>query len=314
MLFNIEASRPLHPPPSFYINIRGLICPWQAHFFFCVTRKFSCPRLHDTPQYAASHTPIVTQQFFMYKRKYKRRKYSRRSYKKRRNRVSKTVWKASKRAAKAQVYKMSETKRLHFVNNFVGVATGQSADLSAINPFQPFQNGTLQNTVVGNEIDVRYFELRYKLVHSAAAEKLISPIHFRVTLLKTPNVWPLGTPTLPYIPSTSIPNIFITGGVPLNNKLDSNQVKVLSQKTITLRPITGNTNSTNYYRFGKIKFRGLKGKKTFMSVFPSNINTSLGNIRQGQYYIMLQLIMAQNSTAADNVGLYYDWSMYYKDM
>jgi len=209
---------------------------------------------------------------------------------------------------------MSETKRLHFVNNFVGVATGQSADLSAINPFQPFQNGTLQNTVVGNEIDVRYFELRYKLVHSALAEKLISPIHFRVTLLKTPNVWPLGTPTLPYIPSTSIPNIFITGGVPLNNKLDSNQVKVLYQKTITLRGITGNTNSTNYYRHGKIKFRGLKGKKTFMSVFPSNINTSLGNIRQGQYYIMLQLIMAQNSTAADNVGLYYDWSMYYKDM
>ena len=68
----------------------------------------------------------------------------------------------------------------------MGVATGQSADLSAINPFQPFQSGTLQNTVIGNEIDVRYFEFRYKLVHNAAAEKLIGPIHLRVTLLKTP--------------------------------------------------------------------------------------------------------------------------------
>nr|QJB18555.1 MAG: capsid protein [Genomoviridae sp.]QJB18589.1 MAG: capsid protein [Genomoviridae sp.] len=250
----------------------------------------------------------------MYRKKYKRRKYSRkRKYNK--GRVSKTIWKASKKAAKAQVYRMSETKRLHFVNNLQGIASGTNYNITAFSPFQPFTNGLLQGNVIGNDIDVRYFEIRYMLFHNAAINFLAEPVNMRVTLLKTPTVWTLGAPNLPYIPDANIPAIFI--GNPngrLNFKFDSNLVKVISQKTINMRGETGSTNVGITYRHGKIKLRGLKGKKTFMAGTGLNLQNSFGQVRQGQYYVVIQLFTGSNSAGNNDIKLQYDWSMYYKDM
>lgn len=240
-----------------------------------------------------------------YRRRYKRRKTGG---------VSKTIWKASKRAAKAQVYKMSETKRLHYVSNVQGIGT-LNFDLTAFNPFQPFTTGTLQSNVIGNEIDVRYFEIRYKLIHTATQQDTLSPLVMRVTLVRTPVVWPLDSPSLPYIGASSIPSIFIGNGNTRENfKFDSNQVKVLGRKTVTLHGKTGNTNAATNYRFGRIKFRKLKGKKTFMTTGSASPSTAVGRIRQGQYYILIELMAGNNTSGTNNYSVQYDWSMYYKDM
>lgn len=214
------------------------------------------------------------------------------------------------------VNKMSETKRMHYTNNAQGIATGVNYNTTALNPFQPFFNGELQNDIIGNEIDVRYFELRYYIYHtSSTVNDVAVPTFVRWTLVKSPQVWALGSPTAPYIPETNMPFALRLGTgatMPITNtKFNSNVVKVLWQKTIRLGPPPfGPTN----VRYGKIKPRGLKGKKTFMGAVGSNISNTNGQIRQGQYYLICDMWTRNNATASNNILMTYDFSLYYKDM
>lgn len=191
--------------------------------------------------------------------------------------------------------------------------------MTAFNPFQPFVSGDLQNNVIGQDIHVRYFEIRYHLRHIAQAEALSSPVYMRVTLVRTPVIWPLGAPTAPYIPYGNIPSdvqvpTVSVGTFPLNSKWNSNIVKVLSSKTILLRGYTGNTAATTNFRVGRVRLRGLKGKKTFMTQYSSDVDLSLGRIKQGQFYVIIELYTGNASSSTNNIDVRYDWSMYYKDM
>lgn len=179
----------------------------------------------------------------------------------------------------------------------------------------PFENGMLGNNVIGYDIDVRYMEIRYYIYkNSTLATNLGEPLYVRFTLVKTPLWWTLGSPTLPFIPDSNIPvDTQIGGGgtQQLTYKWNSNVVKVLQQKTVVLRP---SFNGTSNFKYGRVRFRKLKGKKTFMVQNSTDVEIAQGRIRQGQYYIVIEMDQSLNASASNNAGMYYDYSVYYKDM
>lgn len=210
---------------------------------------------------------------------------------------------------------MSETKKLHVLGSLQGIGTGLNYNRTALSPFMPFENGLLHNQVIGTEIDVRYFEIRYRLFRSSTTNSnLGEPTVVKFTLIKTPRIWTLGTPTLPFIPDANIPtNATIGGGSPafLNAKWNSNVVKVLASKTVRL---PAGYNSSSNFKYGRVRFRQLRGKKNFMVGNSTDVEIALGEVRQGQYYIVMEMYQSIPSGTSHNTQMHYDWSMYYKDM
>lgn len=251
-------------------------------------------------------------------RSYKKRKYGKKPYRKRKG-IPKRQWKASKKAAKQVFNRMVETKKQHIIGNVQGIASGNFYDLVGYNPFTRLSTGDEQDQIVGNEFWVRYFELRFFLTHTAAAQGMIPELHLRFTLLKTARILPLQAGT-PYVTAANIPAEFWaygTIGTPSEGgeflrKFNSNVVKVLYQKRYTLGGKTGNTNVATVGRFGKVKFRGIKGRKTYSQAFGQALD-SLGNLKNGNYYVLIEMYSPYVATESNDYSLRYDTSLYYKD-
>ncbi|AGU67646.1 capsid protein [Faeces associated gemycircularvirus 12] len=255
--------------------------------------------------------------------KYKKRSYKRRKYNK--NKVSKKVWKASKKAAKAQIYRMSETKVIHSTGYSSYITAAESQFLCALHPFYFMTNHSREAGLVGNEFDLRYFELQGSLNFDGFSTALMSDVWLRISLIRTPEYWPndAGTPVSSTIPTSTY--ALPLSAEPWFSKFNSNSVKVLQTKTIRLpgAAYVGNQTSTNRihkYKNFKIKFRKLKGKKTIMSNYDENIVAGAGRrIRQGQFYIIIHMASVNavsGTTSTDIVRRWLDWtySMYYKDI
>lgn len=205
---------------------------------------------------------------------------------------------------------------MHFIGNTQGIASGTNYNRTAVNLFQPFANGSSIQSVIGNEITVRYVEIRYRLFHSSSsANDVASPVFVRFTVVKTPQIWQLASSVAPYIPEANIPlsAVILSGSnMPIiTSKFNGGAVKVLWQKSVRLYgPPFGGFNQ----KIGKVKPKGYKGKRTFMVQHPSDVTFANGNIRQGQTYLVIDMYTSGNASATNNITMYYDWSMYYKDM
>ena len=249
-------------------------------------------------------------------RKRKYRKYSRRPYSSKRRKVSKTVWKASKRAAKSVVNKMVETKRTHVLDLFAGLQSGVDYGQIGYNPFWAVQFGTEQNDLIGNELIIRYFEIRFWMYHTAAANLLNMPYYVRFTLVKTGWRIPLTAVTAPFFNPPA--QFWVTGSQSSSQflaKWNSNAVTVLGSKTFRLGGITGNTMNGTLGKFGKVKFRKFKGKKTMDSSYASPVNppTSGAFLKESQYYVIVQQWTPVSSGSSNDFGLRWETSLYYKD-
>lgn len=216
---------------------------------------------------------------------------------------------------------MSETKRLHFTSSSQGIATGVNYNRTAVNLFQPFVNGDNVGDVIGTEIDVRYLELRYRAYHtSQSGYDMMTPVWIRFTVVKTPAVWALGSPTAPFVPEANIPpNVTLPTGTSMPivlSKFNSDAVKVLWQKKVVVprAPYTPGASTNAAVKIGKIKPKGYKGKKNFMAQWSSDVGNALGQTRQGQFYLVIDMWMQNAAAATHNFIMNYDWSMYYKDI
>lgn len=214
---------------------------------------------------------------------------------------------------------MVETKALHFIGTTQGIASGQKYGNTALNLWSQMGAGTSQAQVIGNEFDVRYIEFRYSFEHTGTSPlDLQTPVMARITVVKAADIWLLDTPTAPFI-TTGIPgNLFNPVGslMPaIHSKFNSNVVKVLWQKKIVLRPAQYNVSGQlTSWKVGKFKPRGLKGKKTFASVWGAVSDTADGTLKNAQYYVVIELQSFTNSSATHDVKFRYDFSVYYKDL
>ena len=118
----------------------------------------------------------------------------------------------------------------------------------------------------------------------------------------------------PYVVDAAFPTylrIGAGGNIPITNtKFNSQAVKVLWQKTVRLKDM----NALWTIKYGKIKPKGLKGKKTFRYAYSADVDLAQGNVRQGNYYLICDMWALTNASASHNISLSYDFSIYYKDM
>lgn len=220
---------------------------------------------------------------------------------------------------------MSETKKLHVQDFVLGIASGSRVGYHANSIYRPFTAGTSESGVIGNDIDVRYFELRYNVRLESNPLQADQPIFLEMALVRTAQVW--GDTTSTIISPSGIPGtVWVQGGTstwnrPYGlNKFNGDAVRVLKYKRKAFYPNTTNTataTAINNYKMwgGKWKMR-MKGKRTF------NINaftgvspaTSGGVLRDNQYYLLVRLESTTAAGSTYNVSITYDTSMYYKDI
>lgn len=258
----------------------------------------------------------------------KRRRYNtkRKPWRRYKGKVSKKQWKASKKAAKSVIYRMSETQRIHYNGSVQGIATGATHNITGFNPFALFYaagaSGSAPNTQSafrGNEIDMRYVEFRWHLFHTSNTSAIVAPVYLQFTLIRTSQTYALqaGTPYVPEANIGSISWVTTTGDVTLR-KWNSNAVRVLSQKRYKLPGGNYGAAVATVDKIGKTKFRKLKGKKTFETSYNQTVSptTSAGDIKGGNYYIIIQLYSPMSSVAGsgNTVSLNYDVSLYFKDV
>lgn len=262
-------------------------------------------------------------------RQYKRRRYTRnyrKPWRKYKGKVTKKQWKASKKAAKSVIYRMSETKRVHYNANVQGIATGATHNITGFNPFAVFwaqgasgSAGNTQSAFSGNEIDMRYAEIRWHLYHTSNTSAIVAPVYLQFTLIRSNLTFPLQAGT-PYVPEANIGSIswVSTSGDVMLRKWNSNAIRVLSQKRYKLPGGNYGGAVATVDKVGRTKFRKLKGKKTFETSYNSTVSpiTSLGDIKGGNYYIIIQLYSPMSSVAGsgNTISMNYDVSLYFKDL
>lgn len=221
---------------------------------------------------------------------------------------------------------MSETKKLHVLDNALGIGSGLSYGIRGVNLFYPFvSSGASVMGVDGVEINTRYLELRYNMSINGNSNSFTGPVYMEVYLVKSAQVW--GSSGV-MIPESGFPaGLFIQNAALTNwrrpiglNKLNGSVVRVLKykRKSFFPRPNTSvsPTSTSNYHEYGgKIKFR-FKGKKVFaqnsFQAFTGANN--VGILRDAQYYIMMKLTSSVAASSSYNVLCTFDYSMYFKDV
>lgn len=204
---------------------------------------------------------------------------------------------------------------IYSVGNYYGIPTGQSYTVDAFIPLWNVIPGVRQNEVVGNQIDVRHFIMKFVMEHNASAGLTISPYEVKVTLIRT-NVLLANTPGTQNIPGANIPlNFWVSGGsgYPEIRTWNSNIVRVLQEKRYRLSIGGGITAAAEQFKVCRAKLHRLRGKKTFMTDWGGNVAGVDGRVREGYYYVIVQQYTGNVSSATNNLGVSINYNLYYKD-
>lgn len=221
---------------------------------------------------------------------------------------------------------MAETKKLHVLDNQLGIASGSTYGYRGVNLFYPFVSSAASVMGVdGAAIDTRFLEVRWNVRIEGNSNSFSGPVYMEWYLVKTAQVWANSGVNIP--PSGMPVGLFIENaavtawGRPVGlNKVNGNVVKILKYKRKGFFPQPNSsvspTTITNFAEYGgKIKFR-FKGKKVFaQNPFQAFTSANHGGIlRDKQYYLMCALRSSVAGSSTYNVLLRFDYSMYFKDI
>lgn len=204
---------------------------------------------------------------------------------------------------------------INSTGNYFGIPSGQDWSIDGFVPLYLVTPGVAQDEVVGNQIDVRHFVLKFVMEHNATSGLTISPYEVVFTLIRT--AVPLATtPGTQNIPAANIPpNFWVdTAGYPQIRTWNSNIVKVLQEKRYRLAIGGGITASAEQFKVGKCKMRKLRGKKTFQTTWGGNISLSDGRTKGGYYYIFVRQFTGNAASGTNNLGVSINYQLYYKDL
>lgn len=225
------------------------------------------------------------------------------------------LYKTIKGISKDVTLRTLETKTNIYQMATQGIASGSSANTGAYNVFQPLMNDVFNSNVVGSSIYTTNLEFTYMFYRSGSTVDN-TPITARVTLLKSARVWTMGSGT-PFVTSPNIPAEIWLGspgvGNPITRSFNPDAVTVLGQRYIRAEGIT--TGNGFAYTTGRISFPKIRGKKTYAQTYGQNINTQGGGLlKEGNYFLLIELFSGTNSTATNNITMTYDVILKYKDI
>lgn len=217
--------------------------------------------------------------------------------------------------AKDELFRVAETKYMQYQYANQGIPSGLNFNITAYNVFQPFSNGDLHNNVNGSEIYTLDLQINYVLRRRLTSGADGSPVQARVSLIKSALIWPLASGASPFVPESNIPTRIWTNtsANATTRTFNPNAVSVLGSRIINVQGVD-TSGVSNAFTTGVLRFPRIRGKKTFITAHSGTIDVSRGEMKEGNYYILIELYSGTASSASNNISFEYDVMCKFKDI